>query len=87
MQSVMQAEHGTQPPTEAPGRADSAAAAGAALNAELHSVLPALARRASAGGARAAAVLALCEQLEANGGPPAGALIKAKIPTYASVLV
>ena len=66
---------------------DLSAAAGAALNAELHSVLPALARRASAGGARAAAVLALCEQLEANGGPPAGALIKAKIPTYASVLV
>lgn len=66
---------------------DLSAAAGAALNAELHSVLPALARRASGGGSRASAVLALCEQLEANGGPPAGALIKSKIPTYASVFV
>jgi hypothetical protein len=62
------------------------AACGEALNASLHTVLPALARRASAGGSAADHVLSLCEVLEANGGPVAGNLIKAKIPTYSSIM-
>lgn len=62
------------------------AACGEALNTSLHTVLPALARRAAAGGSAADHVLSLCEVLEANGGRVAGDLIKAKIPTYSSIM-
>lgn len=63
---------------------DLSAAAGEALNPHLRAVLPALARRHTRGGRGAASVLALCEVLEANGGPAAAEMIKDKIPTYHS---